>query len=61
MGKEILNSSRKADCVTETRIGNTTLVAYGFLNQDSTETAVDKMLKVLKIEMENTNNSVSIA
>ncbi len=61
MGKEMLNSSRKADCVTETRMGNTTLVAYGFLNLDATETAVDKMLKVLRTEIENTNTSVSIA
>ncbi len=61
MSKEMLNSSRIADCVTETRIGNTTLVAYGFLNQDATETAVDKMLKVLRTEIENTNTSVSIA
>lgn len=42
---------RCPDCVTEIRMGNSVLVVYGFFKQDSTETAADKMEKVLQAEV----------
>ena len=42
--------ARRPDCVTEVRIGNSVLVVSGFFKKDSTETAADKMEKVLKAE-----------
>jgi len=42
--------SRRPDCVTEIRKGNTLLVVYGFYKQDATETAADKMMRVLEAE-----------
>ena len=41
---------RRPDCVTEVRIGNSVLVVSGFFKENSTETAADKMEKVLKAE-----------
>ena len=42
------NAARRApDCVTEVRVGNTTLIAKGYFNQGATETAIDKMAKVI--------------
>ena len=38
------------DCVTETRIGNTILVVSGFFKEGATDTAADKMMKVLEAE-----------
>ncbi|GAA6406164.1 hypothetical protein K040078D81_02810 [Blautia hominis] len=43
-------AARRPDCVTETRIGNTVLVVSGFFKQDATDTAADKMMKVLEAE-----------
>ena len=40
-------STRRPDCVTEIRIGNSVLVVSGYFKQDTTATAADKMLKVL--------------
>lgn len=48
--KHSMKSTAPADCVTEIRIGNSVLVVSGFFKQDSTETAADKMEKVLKAE-----------
>lgn len=42
--------ARRPDCVTETRIGNTLLVVSGFFKQDATDTAADKMMKLLEAE-----------
>ena len=42
-------STRRPDCVTEIRIGNSVLVS-GYFKQDTTATAADKMLKVLEAE-----------
>ena len=42
-------STRRPDCVTEIRIGNSVLVVSGYFKQDTTATA-DKMLKVLEAE-----------
>lgn len=41
-------STRRPDCVTEIRIGNSVLVVSGYFKQDTT--ATDKMLKVLEAE-----------
>ena len=46
----IQTNSRRPDCVTEIRMGNSVLVVSGFFKQDSTETAADKMAKVLQAE-----------
>ena len=43
-------STRRPDCVTEIRIGNSVLVVSGFFKQSATETAADKMAKVLEAE-----------
>ena len=47
-------STRRPDCVTEIRIGNSVLVVSGYFKQDTTATAADKMLKVLEAEAANT-------
>ena len=39
-----------ADAVTEIRMGNTVLVVSGFFKKDTTDTAADKMMKVLEAE-----------
>ena len=41
---------RVPDCVTEVRRGNTILTVSGFFKQDATETAADKMAKVIVAE-----------
>lgn len=41
---------RRPDCVTEIHMGNSVLVVSGYFKQDSNETAVDKMAKVLEAE-----------
>ena len=43
-------SKRKPDCVTEVRMGNTILTVRGYFKQDATETAADKMAKVIAAE-----------
>ena len=43
-------ATRRPDCVTEIRRGNTVLVVSGYFKQDTTATAADKMLKVLEAE-----------
>ena len=43
-------ASRRPDCVTETRMKNTVLIVSGYLKQDATATAADKMMKVLAAE-----------
>ena len=44
------NEPRRPDCVTEIRMGNTVLVVSGFFKKDTTDTAADKMMKVLEAE-----------
>ena len=41
---------RRPDCVTEVRMGNTILTVSGYFKQDATDTAADKMMKVLAAE-----------
>ena len=43
-------ATRAPDCVTETRKGNTVLTVSGFFRLDATETAADKMAKVIAAE-----------
>ena len=43
-------TTRRPDCVTEIRMGNSVLVVSGFFKQGSSETAADKMAKVLEAE-----------
>ena len=38
---------RTPDCVTEVRVGNTTLTVSGYFKQSATKTAADKMAKVI--------------
>ena len=38
------------DCVTEIRMGNSVLVVSGFFKKGTTDTAADKMMKVLEAE-----------
>ncbi len=46
-------SGRKtADCVTELRRGNTVLIVNGYFKRDTSETAADKMARVLRAEGE---------
>ena len=42
---------RNADCVTETRLGNSILIVYGFYKPNTTVTAVEKMIRVLQEEI----------
>ena len=49
VGKSI-NVTRAPDCVTEVRMGSTVLTVSGYFKQSATETAADKMEKVLKAE-----------
>ncbi len=44
------NSSRRPDCVTEVRMGNTILTVCGYFKQDAKDTAADKMMRVLEAE-----------
>lgn len=56
MGKKkpivIDRETKPADCVTQIRMGNTVLVVNGFFKKNATETAEDKMAKVLAAEGE---------
>ena len=45
-----IKTDRHPDCVTEIRMGNSVLTASGFFKQDATDTAADKMMKVLEAE-----------
>ena len=44
------STTRRPDCVTEIRMGNTVLTVSGYFKQDTTATAADKMAKVLEAE-----------
>lgn len=43
-------TTRRPDCVTEVRMGNTILTVSGYFKQDAKDTAADKMMKVLEAE-----------
>lgn len=44
------NNRPSADCVTELHKGNTVLIVNGFFKRNTSETATDKMAKVLRAE-----------
>ena len=48
--KQNTTPERRPDCVTEIRMGNTVLIVSGFFKKDTTDTAADKMMKVLEAE-----------
>ena len=48
-------TTRRPDCVTEIRMGNSVLVVSGYFKKDSNETAADKMEKVLQAEATTTH------
>lgn len=48
--RDTSTATRRPDCVTEVRMGNTILTVSGYFKQDATDTAADKMLRVLKAE-----------
>ena len=58
MATENLNVSEKhiqnADCVTETRMGNSILIVYGFCKSNTSITAAEKMMRVLRSEIAET-------
>ena len=43
-------TTRRPDCVTEVHMGNTVLTVSGYFKLDATDTAADKMMKVLAAE-----------
>ena len=43
-------TTRRPDCVTEIRMGNSVLVVSGYFKKDTTTTAADKMARVLEAE-----------
>ena len=43
-------TTRKPDCLTEVRVGNTSLTVNGYFKQDATETAADKMARAITAE-----------
>ena len=49
--RETSATTRRPDCVTEVRMGNTILTVSGYFKQDTTATAADKMMKVLEAEV----------
>ena len=46
-----INATRRPNCVTEVRMGNTVLTISGCFKRDATDTAADKMAKVLEAEI----------
>jgi len=53
------NSICHPDCITEVKVGNTTLVVKGYLNTNATETAVDKMARILQAEVYSHSTEVA--
>ena len=43
-------TTRRPDCVTKIRMGNSVLVVSGYFKKDTTTTAADKMARVLEAE-----------
>ena len=50
-------TTRRPDCVTEIRMGNSVLVVSGYFKKDTTTTAADKMARVLEAEAAATQKS----
>ena len=49
-GEKRPRTTRRPDCVTEIRMGNSVLVVSGYFKKDTTTTAADKMARVLEAE-----------
>ena len=45
-----VSTTRRPDCVTEIRMGNTILTVSGYFKQDAKDTATDKMMRVLEVK-----------
>ena len=43
-------TTRRPDCVTEIRMGNSVLVVSGYFKRDTVTTATDKMARILEAE-----------
>ncbi len=54
-----INSISQPDCITEVRVGNTVLIVKGYLNANATETAIDKMARVLRAELDSQPSDVA--
>ena len=56
-------TTRRPDCVTQLRMGNTVLTVSGYFKQDTTDTAADKMAKVLDILLNSLleKNAIEVA
>ena len=52
---------RRPDCVTKIRMGNSVLVVSGYFKQGSTETAADKIVRVLEAEAVTTKEPTYLA
>ena len=50
--RETARPQRPPDCVTVTRIGDTILTVNGYCDPDARETAEDKLVKIIKTEVE---------
>ena len=50
MTRKSTKITRAPDCVTKVHMGNTILTVSGYFKQSATETATDKMEKVIKAE-----------
>ncbi len=50
-------TTRRPDCVTEIRMGNSVLVVSGYFKKGTTATAADKMVRVLEAEAAATQKS----
>ncbi len=59
--KTTKTNPRRPDCVTEIRMGNSVLVVSGFFKQGSTETAADKIVRVLEAEAVTTQEPTYLA
>lgn len=44
------STTRRPDCVTEVCMGGTVLTVSGYFKREATDTAVDKMMRVLRAE-----------
>lgn len=48
-------TTRRPDCVTEIRMGNTVLVVSGFFKKDTTSTAADKMARWSSVKISDSD------
>ncbi len=46
-----IKTTRRPDCVTKVRMGNTVLTVFNYFKQDTTNTAANKIEKVLLMDI----------